>query len=153
MDNKKLNEIKERAKKILGNINIETSVEDIEIIKELDRIANLEKMEIEREEKVVNQIEVYFLVKEKMKKVEENYNYLSSISKELKKQRVRKDDKIKGFPIFKIIDGERKYYFLTREKAQEFIKLNRKENTEILQIEENENEKLENLIKAIKEDF
>lgn len=153
MDNKKLNEIKERAKKILGNINIETSVEDIEIIKELDRIANLEKMEIEREEKVVNQIEVYFLVKEKMKKVEENYNYLSSISKELKKQRVRKDDKIKGFPIFKIIDGERKYYFLTREKAQEFIKLNKKENTEILQIEENENEKLENLIKAIKEDF
>ena len=146
-------EIKERANKLLGNISLEMASKEKEISKELYKIINAKDMDLIKVERLLNRIELYLLIKQKIEKSEENYDYLHNIAKQLRNQKVRSGDDIKGFPIFKVKKNDKTYYFLTRDKAQEFIKAYKLESTEIIGIEENDNEKIKELISEIKENF
>lgn len=114
----KYEEIKERADELLGNISLEIAREEIEISKQLYKIINSENMDLEKTEKLLNQIELYLLIKQKIKKSEENYNYLQDIASELRNQRIRNMNNIKSLPIFKVNKDDKTHYFLTRKKAQ-----------------------------------
>lgn len=135
-------EIKESANKILGNMSLEMTLKEKEITKELYEVINTKNTDLVKAERLLNQIELYLLIKQKIDKSEENYNYLQNIANELRNQKVRSGDDIKGFPIFKVNKNNKTFYFLTREKAQEFIKAYQLENTEIIEIEENDNDRI-----------
>lgn len=110
-------------------------------------------MDLVKTKRILNQIELYLLIKQKIKKSEENYNYLQDNTSELKNQRVRNEDNIEKIPIFKVNKGKDSYYFLTRKKAQEFIKAYKIEDIGKIEIEENDNNMLKELINKIKKDF
>lgn len=56
-------------------------------------------------------------------------------------------------PLFKVKKDNRFYYFLTRSEAKEFIEVNKDAQIGSIIVEENRNDKLEDLIQLIKENF
>lgn len=93
---KKNEEIKEKARAIIGNTKIQTIINDIDVINKIYDIINLDNIDIKKSEVMLNQIELYILVKQRVEEKEKNYNYLKGVSKELKEQKIRKSDKIRN---------------------------------------------------------
>ena len=150
----KTEEIKKRAKKIRGSgMSIQSTVEEKEICKELDRILETRCIDEKEDEKILNHIELYLLLKQKLENNEENYNYLQDMAEDLRNQKIRSDDLNGGFPLFKVAYESKIKYFLTRTKAQEFLKTHHLENLEIIEIEKSEDEKIKQLIETIKENY
>lgn len=118
---KEKREQREKQKLLSGQCP-ENVLTDIEIDKDIDRLND----------------RLYLLIKQKIKKSKENYNYLQDIASELKNQRVRNEDNIEKIPIFKVNKGKDSYYFLTRKNAQEFIKAYKIEDIGKIEIEEND---------------
>lgn len=92
----KSQEIRERAKTIIRNTTIKTIINDTDVINKIYDITNLDNIDIEKSETMLNQIELYILIKQKLEEKEKNLKYLKEISKELKEQKVRKEDKIRN---------------------------------------------------------
>lgn len=150
-------EIKERAKKILEGSKINVLSGEKDLIEQLDTIINEENNEMDYNliNKTLENIEIYLRYKEKMLLTVDDYEYLVSLSKELKDQSVRRIDDIIYIPLFKITskDGEEKY-FLTRSSAKEYIELhNQWYNDDVIEVEENNNDNLLKLIQIIKRNF
>ena len=150
----KVEEIKEKARRLRGSgMSLATAVKEKDICKELDRILEADDIDEEKDEKILNHIELYLLLKKKLENNEENYNYLQDIAKDLRNQKIRSDDLNNGFPLFKVLYEDRTKYFLTRTKAQEFLKAHHLEGLEIIEIEKSEDEKIKQLIEEIKENY
>lgn len=89
-------EIKEKIRQIIGNSRIETIISDPEIINKMNDIINDDSINAKKADMIINQIELYILLKQKLERKEENLRYLKGLSKELKEQKVRKNDKIRS---------------------------------------------------------
>lgn len=128
MEEKRIINIKERAKNILKNIQIDVSCGDTELITLLQKIEkeNINNDEIDLLERTVRNIENYFETKRKMQIEVNDYEYLKKIAEILRTQKIRiEDNVICGQPVFKILLGEsgenEVYYFITRDGAKNFI--------------------------------
>lgn len=128
MEEKRIINIKESAKNILKNIQIDVSCGDIELITLLQKIEkeNINNDEIDLLERTVKNIESYFETKRKMQIEVNDYEYLKKIAEILRTQKIRiEDNVICGQPVFKILLGEsgenEVYYFITRDGAKNFI--------------------------------
>ena len=121
----KIIEINEKARKILEDIQIDTSIGESRIITMLQKIEqqDIEKSEIDIIEKTLNNIENYLFTKQKMQVEINDYEYLKNIAETLRNQKVRiEDNVILGQPVFRIMVGEEEViYFITREGARKFI--------------------------------
>ena len=105
--------------------------------------------------KTLDNIETYLKYKEKMLLTIDDYEYLISLSKELKNQSIRIADGIIYIPLFKITskDVDEKH-FLTRNSVKEYIELhNEWYNEDIIEIEEINNDILLKSIQIIKRNF
>ena len=78
----KIIEIKEKARKILEDIQIDTSIGESRIITMLQKIEqqDIEKSEIDIIEKTLNNIENYLFTKQKMQVEINDYEYLKNRS-------------------------------------------------------------------------
>lgn len=128
MEEKRIINIKESAKNILKNIQIDVSCGDTELITLLQKIEkeNINNDEIDLLERTVKNIESYFETKRKMQIEVNDYEYLKKIAEILRTQKIRiEDNVICGQPVFKILLGESSenevYYFITRDGAKNFI--------------------------------
>ena len=125
MEEKRIIELKERAKNILSNTRIDVSVGDERLVSLLQEIEkkDITEEEIDLIEKTINNIENYFYTKAKMQIESNDYEYLKKIAEILRNQKIRiEDNVILGQPVFKVILGEKEvYYFITRDSAKEFI--------------------------------
>lgn len=125
MEQKRIMNIKESAKNILKNIQIDVSCGDTELITLLQKIEkeNINNDEIDLLERTVKNIENYFETKRKMQIEVNDYEYLKKIAEILRTQKIRiEDNVICGQPVFKILLGEDEvYYFITRDGAKNFI--------------------------------
>lgn len=128
MEEKRIINIKESAKNILKNIQIDVSCGDTELITLLQKIEkeNINNDEIDLLERTVKNIESYFETKRKMQIEVNDYEYLKKIAEILRTQKIRiEDNVICGQPVFKILLGEsgenEVYYFITRDGAKNFI--------------------------------
>lgn len=128
MEEKRIINIKESAKNILKNIQIDVSCGDTELITLLQKIEkeNINNDEIDLLERTVRNIENYFETKRKMQIEINDYEYLKKIAEILRTQKIRiEDNVICGQPVFKILLGEsgenEVYYFITRDGAKNFI--------------------------------
>lgn len=128
MEEKRIINIKESAKNILKNIQIDVSCGDTELITLLQKIEkeNINNDEIDLLERTVKNIESYFETKRKMQIEVNDYEYLKKIAEILRTQKIRiEDNVICGQPVFKILLGESDenevYYFITRDGAKNFI--------------------------------
>lgn len=128
MEEKRIINIKESAKNILKNIQIDVSCGDTELITLLQKIEkeNINNDEIDLLERTVKNIENYFETKRKMQIEVNDYEYLKKIAEILRTQKIRiEDNVICGQPVFKILLGESGeneiYYFITRDGAKNFI--------------------------------
>ena len=125
MEEKRIIELKERAKHILSNTRIDVSVGDERLVSLLQEIEkkDITEEEIDLIEKTINNIENYFYTKAKMQIESNDYEYLKKIAEILRNQKIRiEDNVILGQPVFKVILGEEEvYYFITRDSAKKFI--------------------------------
>ncbi|CDE25410.1 unknown [Clostridium sp. CAG:440] len=128
MEEKRIINIKESAKNILKNIQIDVSCGDTELITLLQKIEkeNINNDEIDLLERTVKNIENYFETKRKMQIEVNDYEYLKKIAEILRTQKIRiEDNVICGQPVFKVLLGEsgenEVYYFITRDGAKNFI--------------------------------
>lgn len=125
MEEKRILELKEKAKNILSNIQIDTGSGDTKLIIFLQEIEqkNIKNDELDLLERTVNNVENYFYAKRKMQIKVSDYEYLKKIAEILRKQKIRiEDNVVLGQPVFKIILGEDEVvYFITRDGAKDFI--------------------------------
>lgn len=92
----RIEEVKEKAKTIIRNTKIKTIIDDMDVINKLYDIINLDNIDVEKSEVMLSQIELYMLMKQKVEEKEKNFSYLKELSKELKQQKIRKDDNIRN---------------------------------------------------------
>lgn len=149
--------IKEKVEKILKEITIETLANEKEIIKILERIENNDENELNKfDEDILNNIEEYLIIKQKMKIKEKDYKFMHELSSELKEQKIRKGDALLNIPLFKIVTSDKnEYYFLTRNNAIKFMEDNKSivDSSEVIKIVENKNLELARLIDIIKNNY
>lgn len=103
MEEKRIINIKESAKNILKNIQIDVSCGDTELITLLQKIEkeNINNDEIDLLERTVKNIESYFETKRKMQIEVNDYEYLKKIAEILRTQKIRiEDNVICGQPVF-----------------------------------------------------
>lgn len=148
-------EIKERAKTIIKNAPIETIISDKNTVNKIYDIIQSDKINSKEAESMLGQIELYIFIKQKMQDKEKNYKYLKEIARELREQKVRRQDKKENTEdiIFKVNKNNKVYYFLTRYEAQEFLQNTLNKQEAIIELEENKCNQLRQLIKIIKEEF
>lgn len=173
-------ELKNKAKTILGECKIQVLSGEPKIIEILEKI---EKGDFTPEEKeikikVVESIEEYLCIKEKEMTKKRDTEYLKNIAEILRNQQVRVEDGVYlKSPVFKVTinanedNDEETFFFLTKEGADKFIESNkvlskdlRKEKIEkttendrrkeqLFKVELNRNLELERLIEIIKRNF
>lgn len=124
MEENRILKLKEKAKSILKNIELNTCCGDAKLITILQEIEqkDIKNDEIDLVERTIENIENYFYAKRKMQVEVNDYEYLKKIAEILRNQKIRIEDNVVcGQPIFKIILGEEEEYdFITREGARSF---------------------------------
>ena len=150
---KTINEVKDKAIKILGNISLKQLSNDKSIRDELYEIINSTNLNIEKVENQLNIIELFISVNNKIEDKDNNFSYLKNLASDLRKQKVRQNDLDKGIPLFKVEKEGKSYYFLTRKAAKEFIEINKDYNLEIIIIEETEDKRLKKIVEQIKQEL
>lgn len=123
----KREEIYNKAKAIINDINILVSSGDADLLEYLVDIekSTFEDDEIDLIERTISNIENYFKTKKKMVLQINDYDYLRELAETLRNQKVRVEDGVVFWePVFKIVvnDNSEDFYFITRKGAEEFIK-------------------------------
>lgn len=170
-------ELKNKAKTLLGNMKIITFVGEREKMEFLINIIqnDIAEDDLENLSKKFEEIAEYLTYKENTLIKEKDFEFLSNIAEILRNQRVRVDDGVYlENPVFKVtIDDEKEnqiFYFLTKDGANKFIEANRiktkdlpeetldnadeerrKEKT--FNVERNQNLELSRLLDIIKRNF
>lgn len=169
--------LKQKAKKILGNVNFSLYFNEDKILSILKNIIDdeISENQIEFLYKTLENIENYMCTKEKMIIQEKDYEYLKNIAEALRAQDVRIGDKVPfSLPIFKIHideqDREKNFTFITREGANKYIEFNstilkhlpekqvideedEKRKVTLYDVENNTNLEIEKIIEIIKRNF
>lgn len=96
-----IEEIRNRANKILSSYNMNVLSNEKELLESLTKISNAEDIDVYYDTKTLNYIERYLIAKEKMQIAENDEEFLRNLSKELKQQEVRSTD-IAVPPLFMI---------------------------------------------------
>lgn len=173
-----VNNIKKKAQKVLGELQIKTSIGETKIINLLQDIIqdDIKDDEIDLLERTINNIESYFYTKSKMQVISKDYEHLRKIAEVLRKEEIRiEDDVILGQPAFKISLGKNEGecgYFITRQVAKYFMEasptliekvvnktnkrdVNRedKNNNKLMKIITNENLEIKEIIEIIKRNY
>lgn len=171
----RIRNLKNKSKKILSEIVINTAIGDNEMINFLNDIENrnINEYEIEILERTVENIKMFFYTKKLMKCAEEDYKFLKLTAERLRNQKTRiKDEVIVGQPIFEVeMRDNKSEEFITKEGAQNFIDANstitkysdivtskedndlERRKKEIFNVNTNKNLELERLIEVIKRNY
>jgi len=146
----KIQEIKYKVNRLLGETSIEVLKDEKEIIETLERI--LKEPKIECDDEILDNIEEYLETKEQIKVKENDMEFLANLAKSLREQEVRLSDDGNP-PLFKIRNsiGE-EVYFITREALNEYREFN-KESSRIIEIPKSNSIELSKLIDIIKRNF
>lgn len=157
MNEKQLNEIKEKANEIIGSVSLDVLADEEKL---LERLINLDKenteyMDFNLISKTLDYIKEYLEIKKKLEVEKNDYNFLTELAKELREQNVRGTDAVMYVPIFKIVSNEGKEkIFLIRKNATEFQKVNSKMFPyKTIKIEETDNTDLSKIIEIIMRNF
>lgn len=169
-------ELKERANKIFGNVSVEISIGDEQLLNILKDIANKEirEDEIELLSRTVDNIEKYFITKGKMKIKDKDYEYLKQLAEALRSQETRSADGVTESPIFEVpLDEENKekHELITKDGLKTYVEahtttlkhLNREESKvvdgedrrkiNLFNIGKNDNLELARIIEIIKRNY
>lgn len=170
-------ELKNKAKTLLGNMKIITFVGEREKMEFLINIIqnDIAEDDLENLSKKFEEIAEYLTYKENTLIKEKDFEFLSNIAEILRNQRVRVDDGVYlENPVFKVtIDDEKEnqtFYFLTKDGANKFIEANRIKTKDLLEetldnadeerrkektfnVERNQNLELSRLLDIIKRNF
>ena len=126
-----LESLKDKAKRILGNVSFGIFLNEEEILKSLQRIIdeNIFDDEINLLSRNLKNIEEYLSIKTKFILAKQDHEYLCTLAELLRNQKVRIDDEVPfSSPIFTILideyDKEKNFSFITREGAAKYIEYN-----------------------------
>ena len=145
----KIKQIRDRAKAIMGSIDISTGRGDAELLNYLNELENkqISNSEIDIINKTLDNIEIYFKTKRKMTLEINDYEYLKEMAKKLREQNVRVTDSVVlGEPVFKILTQNNK-------KEEEFYFITKQGKKKIFDVKENRNLELSRIIEIIKRNF
>jgi len=124
--------LKDKAKRILGNVSFGIFLNEDEILKSLQRIIdeNIFDDEINLFSRNLKNIEEYLSIKTKFVLAKQDHEYLITLAESLRNQKVRIDDEVPfSSPIFTILidenDKEKNFSFITREGAAKYIEYNK----------------------------
>ena len=173
-----IEEVKNKARYILGNTKFITLIGEENKVNTLRKIIeeDIKQEEIDDLNKILDDMEVYFLNKQKEILKQKDFEYLKNIAEILRSQKVRIDDGVYlENPVFKVtVEGDEEnaedtFYFLTKEGADKFMEVNQTlpihkddiTNTDAnerrtekrFNVERNKNLELERLIEIIKRNF
>ena len=171
-------ELKNKAREILGNTKVMTFIGEAERIKFLTNIVenDISGEDINALNEKLNETAEYLTDKQTKLLKEKDFEFLKNIAEILRNQRVRIEDGVcLENPVFKVtIDdekGKQTFYFLTKEGADRFIEANKilakdlhteevnssagdeRRKERIFNVERNQNLELERLIEIIKRNF
>lgn len=171
-------ELKNKARELLGNTKVMTFIGEAERIKFLTNIVenDISGEDINALNEKLNETAEYLTDKQTKLLKEKDFEFLKNIAEILRNQRVRIEDGVcLENPVFKVtIDdekGKQIFYFLTKEGADRFIEANKilakdlhteevnssagdeRRKEKIFNVERNQNLELERLIEIIKRNF
>lgn len=171
-------ELKNKARELLGNTKVMTFIGEAERIKFLTNIVenDISGEDINALNEKLNETAEYLTDKQTKLLKEKDFEFLKNIAEILRNQRVRIEDGVcLENPVFKVtIDdakGKQVFYFLTKEGADRFIEANKilakdlyteevnssagdeRRKERIFNVERNQNLELERLIEIIKRNF
>lgn len=171
-------ELKNKARELLGNTKVMTFIGEAERIKFLTNIVenDISGEDINALNEKLNETAEYLTDKQTKLLKEKDFEFLKNIAEILRNQRVRIEDGVcLENPVFKVtIDdekGKQTFYFLTKEGADRFIEANKilakdlhteevnsfagdeRRKERIFNVEKNQNLELERLIEIIKRNF
>ncbi len=171
-------ELKNKARELLGNTKVMTFIGEAERIKFLTNIVenDISGEDINALNEKLNETAEYLTDKQTKLLKEKDFEFLKNIAEILRNQRVRIEDGVcLENPVFKVtIDdekGKQTFYFLTKEGADRFIEANKilakdlhteevnssagdeRRKERIFNVERNQNLELERLIEIIKRNF
>ena len=171
-------ELKNKARELLGNTKVMTFIGEAEKIKFLTNIVenDISGEDINALNEKLNETAEYLTDKQTKLLKEKDFEFLKNIAEILRNQRVRIEDGVcLENPVFKVtIDdekGKQTFYFLTKEGADRFIEANKilakdlhteevnssagdeRRKERIFNVERNQNLELERLIEIIKRNF
>lgn len=171
-------ELKNKARELFGNIKVMTFIGEAEKIKFLTNIVenDISGEDINALNKKLDEISEYLTEKQTKLLKEKDFEFLKNIAEILRNQKVRIEDGVYlENPVFKVtIDdekGKQTFYFLTKEGADKFIEANKtltkdlhteeinysaedeRRKEKIFNVERNQNLELERLIEIIKRNF
>ena len=143
--------IRDRANRLMGEHKIAVFANETEILTLLKEYKDKEIINIEYENKILDCIEQYLSVKEKMILADKDNLFLKRLAKELREQEIRKTDDSNP-PLFKITNsiGEDMYY-LTRSALKNYTQ-NSNNNTTI-EIPSSNSIELAELLEIVKRNF
>ena len=173
-----IEDIKNKAKNILGNTKVITLVgekEKIEILREIAE-GDISIDKLEEINKKLEEIEKYLSEKQKEILKQKDFEYLKNIAEILRSQQIRVEDGVcLESPVFKVtVEGDEEndedtFYFLTKEGADKFMEANQtlpihkdevvddknkeRRTAKTFNVERNKNLELERLIEIIKRNF
>jgi len=172
--------LKDKAKRILGNVSFGIFLNEDEILKSLQRIIdeNIFDDEINLFSRNLKNIEEYLSIKTKFVLAKQDHEYLITLAESLRNQKVRIDDEVPfSSPIFTILidenDKEKNFSFITREGAARYIEYNKsllkhlpikdekieysegsdRRQNDYIHVEGNRNLEIERIIEIIKRNF
>lgn len=173
-----IEELKNKARELLGNTKVMTFIGEAERIKFLTNIVenDISGEDINALNEKLNETAEYLTDKQTKLLKEKDFEFLKNIAEILRNQRVRIEDGVcLENPVFKVtIDdekGKQTFYFLTKEGADRFIEANKilakdlhteevnssagdeRRKERIFNVERNQNLELERLIEIIKRNF
>ena len=171
-------ELKNKARELLGNIKVMTFIGEAEKIKFLTNIVenDISGEDINALNKKLDETSEYLTDKQTKLLKEKDFEFLKNIAEILRNQKVRIEDGVYlENPVFKVtIDdekGKQTFYFLTKEGADKFIEANKtlakdlhteevnvfeedeRRKEKMFNVERNQNLELERLIEIIKRNF
>ena len=148
----KVDEIRKRAKEILGDNKIKILEDEKDTIETLQKIANTDETNLKYEMKTLEDIEEYLKYKEKRVFAQIDTQILKNLAKELREQEIRLTDSSNP-PLFMIKNSlDENIYFLTRESLKRYREHN-KNSGKTIEIPSSNSQELASLLDIIKRNF
>lgn len=145
---KEFEELKEYSEKMLRSFSVNMLAEEKPFLELIDRLfVDDSLVDIDNAKKVIQTIEEYLKIKEKMLVEQGDFKFLKKFAEKLRKQKTRKID-IDNPPLFTIKNeiGENMYY-LTRESAEEYCAVHTNAEIEMIHTNSFEIAKLLDILK------
>lgn len=146
--------VKERADKLIGNKKITTLIDEAELIKKLNEISqSVDETNYLAYSKTLDAIDGYLEEKEKLETQKKDNEFLKNLAKELREQQVRITDNSNP-PLF-VVENElgEDIYFVTRNALDKYCKCNFNGKKKVIEIPSNRSIELTELLEIVKRNF